>query len=83
MSDINARLDALMEEMGVEPNEVRIPVKIGNKRNVVVGGNGWLGQRWPVTLYAPSWLWMLRPENSEAILDFIEAHKDELNWGNK
>jgi hypothetical protein len=80
MSDINARIDALMEVTGVEANEVRLPVKVGNKRNVVVGGNGWLGQRFPVTLYGPSWLWLLRRENTEAILDFLEANQDQISW---
>jgi hypothetical protein len=80
MSDINARIDALMEVTGVEANEVRLPVKVGNKRNVVVGGNGWLGQRFPVTLYGPSWLWLLRRENTETILDFLEANQDQISW---
>jgi len=55
-------------------------VKIGNKRNVVVGGPA-LGQRFPVTLYAPSWLVLL--DHAEEIRAFIEAHSDELSWGNE
>ena len=58
-----------------------MPIKFGNKRNVVVGGGGWLGQRFPVTLYAPSWRKMLKPENVQAILDFIDENEDELDWG--
>ena len=81
MSNINERIDALMKEMGVEANEVPLPVKQGNKQNVVAGGNGWLGQRFPVTLYAPSWLWLLREENAHRLIDFIEANKDQLSWG--
>jgi len=82
MPTINERIDALMEANGVEPRAVGVPVKVGNKRNVVAGGNGFLGQRFPVTLYAPSWLWLLREENTEAILDFLEANQDSLSWGN-
>jgi hypothetical protein len=81
MSTINERLDALMEKHGVEPRAVPLPVKIGNKSNVVAGGAGFLGQRFPVTLYAPSWLWLLREENVEALIDFIEANEDTLSWG--
>ena len=54
-------------------------IKFGNKRNVVVGGPA-LGQRFPVTLYAPAWLELLRDENVAAIKQFIEDNKDELSW---
>jgi hypothetical protein len=57
-----------------------IPIKLGNKRNVVVGSGGWLGQRFPVTLYAPSWRKLLQPENVKAILDFIDENEDQLSW---
>lgn len=80
MSDINARLDALMERAGVENKESPIPVKMGTKRNVVAGGNQWLGQRFPVSLYGPSWLWMLRSENVEAIVQFMEDNFDNISW---
>lgn len=55
-------------------------IKLGNKQNVVVGAGGGLGQRFPVTLYAPSWLILL--DHKEEILAFIEEHRDELSWGN-
>ena len=78
---INKRIDALMAEMNVEPRIPLVPVKQGNKRNVVVGGQGYLGQRFPVSLYAPSWLWLLREENIETIITFLEENKEQLSWG--
>ena len=81
MSNVNDRIDELLKEMGVDPKTSQVPIKVGNKRNVVVGSGGWLGQRFPVTLYAPSWLWLLREENAHHILDFLEEHKDQLSWG--
>ena len=55
----------------------KLNIKLGNKKNVVVGGKA-LGQRFPVTLYAPSWLVLL--EHKEEILSFIEEHKNDLVW---
>ena len=81
MSDINARIEAIAERNGVELTDLVIPVKQGNKNNVVTGSKGYLGQRYPVTLYAPSWLSLLRSGNVEAILDFIEANEADLSWG--
>ena len=53
-------------------------IKFGNKKNVVVGGSD-LGQRFPVTLYAPGWVEMLK--HADEILKFIEDNKAELSWG--
>lgn len=78
---INERIDALMVSFGIDPRDGEIPIKLGTKRNVVVGGNGYLGQRFPVTLYAPSWLWFLREENIHAILEFLETQAEHLSWG--
>jgi hypothetical protein len=58
----------------------KLNIKLGNKQNVVVGGEA-LGQRFPVTLYAPSWLVLLDDENVQAIREFIEANRDKLSWG--
>ena len=80
MPTINERLDALMAAHGVEPRAAKVPVKVGNKNNVVAGGEGFLGQRFPVTLYAPSWVWLLREENIEALVTFIEQNQDRLSW---
>ena len=52
-------------------------IKPGNKRNVVVGGPA-LGQRFPVTLYAPSWLVII--DHIDEIKQFIEDNRDELSW---
>ena len=75
MSDLDARIEAIAARHGVELTEIKVPVKQGNKNNVVAGSNGYLGQRFPVTLYAPSWLSLLRSGNIEAIVDFIEANE--------
>ena len=69
-----AQLKAELAEL--EPAE-KLNIKIGNKRNVVVGGKA-LGQRFPVTLYAPSWLAVL--DQADEIRAFIEEHKNELSW---
>jgi len=37
-----------------------------------------LGQRFPVTLYAPSWLKVL--DQADEIRQFIEDNKDNLEW---
>ena len=63
----------LQEAVTVKP----LNIKIGNKQNVVVGGPA-LGQRFPVTLYAPSWLVLL--EQKDEILQFIEDNRNELTW---
>lgn len=52
-------------------------IKVGEKKGVVVGGK-MLGQRFPVTLYAQSWLNLL--EHAEEIKQFIEANKSSLAW---
>ena len=78
---INERLDALMTRHGVEPRLVEMPIKVGNKRNVVAGGNQFLGQRFPVTLYASSWLYFLRDENIENLVSFLEENANDLSWG--
>jgi hypothetical protein len=52
-------------------------IKMGNKQNVVFGGKG-LGQRFPVTLYAPSWMFLL--DHAEEIREFIEENRDSLSW---
>lgn len=80
MATINERIDALMERAGVEPRDSEFPVDFGTKQNVKVGGKGYLGQRFPVTLYGPSWLWLLREENIEKILTFLESNFDGISW---
>lgn len=60
-----------------QQEEDRLTIKIGNKQNVVVGGKA-LGQRFPVTLYATSWLKVL--DQADEIRQFIEDNKDSLTW---
>ena len=88
MKSINERIDALLERTGLDAEfaekdidvEELMPVDFGTKRNVKVGGNGYLGQRFPVTLYGPSWLWLLQEENIEKILTFLEENVDSISW---
>lgn len=54
-----------------------LTIKFGNKRNVVVGGPA-LGQRFPVSLYAPSWLVLL--DHADEIRKFIEDNREQLSW---
>jgi hypothetical protein len=76
----NDRITALMERAGVEPRGQEFPVDFGTKKNVKVGGQGYLGQRFPVTLYGPSWLWLLQEENIDKILTFLEDNFDGISW---
>ena len=80
MPTLNERIHALMEKHNVEPKTDVMPVKMGSKNNVVAGGNQFLGQRFPVTLYGPSWLWFLQEENLEALVSFIEDSEDLISW---
>jgi hypothetical protein len=74
----DARIKELKAELeALEGKKPALTIKFGNKRNVVVGGPG-LKQRFPVTLYAPSWLILL--DHADEIRQFIEDHKDELSW---
>ena len=89
MTSINERLEALAARHGVdEMLEDRgqsisdpMPIEFGNKRNVKMGAKGFLLQRFPVTLYAPSLLRFLREENIEALVRFLEDNEDSLSWG--
>lgn len=63
--------------VGTEDEPKILRIKEGNKQNVVVGGPA-LGQRFPVTLYAPSWLVII--DHIDEIKQFIEDNHDELSW---
>lgn len=79
---INERIQALAERHGVDLEEGKtMPMDFGTKQNMKVGGGGYLLQRFPVTLYAPSWLKFLQEGNIEAMLDFLEENEDSLSWG--
>lgn len=79
--NFNDRIDALMEKHNLDAPEGVMPVDFGTKQNVKVGGGGYLLQRFPVTLYGPSWLRFLREENIDAILTFLEENEDRISWG--
>lgn len=72
------RIKELADAVGVELKEGPMPMKCGTKENVVAGHSQWLGQRFPVTLYGPSWLWLLY--NAEDILAFMEDNVDSISW---
>lgn len=73
------RIAELERQLAEARGEVKqqLNIKFGNKRNVVVGGPA-LKQRFPVTLYAPSWLVLL--DHAEEIRQFIEDNRDQLSW---
>jgi hypothetical protein len=77
IAELEAKLAALQDQQREPEEKPSMYIKFGNKRNVVVGGKA-LKQRFPVTLYAPSWLALL--EHADEIKDFIEANRDSLSW---
>lgn len=79
MTDKEREIEELKAKLAALEGEKPLNIKLGNKRNVVVGSGGGLGQRFPVTLYAPSWLILL--DNADRIRTFIEENRDELDWG--
>jgi hypothetical protein len=60
-----------------EQQSDKLTIDFGNKGNIKVGGKA-LGQRFPVTLYANSWLKIL--DQADEIRQFIEDNKDNLEW---
>jgi hypothetical protein len=60
-----------------EQQSDKLTIDFGNKGNIKVGGKA-LGQRFPVTLYANSWLKIL--DQADEIRQFIEDNKDRLEW---
>ena len=82
MTSINERIQALAERHGIDLAEGQtMPVDFGTKNNVKVGGGGYLLQRFPVTLYGPSWLRFLQEGNIDAILTFLEENENDISWG--
>ena len=75
MQALEAKVTTLQNQQAEEKPSMYI--KLGNKRNVVVGGKA-LRQRFPVTLYAPSWLALL--EQADEIKEFIKDNHDALSW---
>lgn len=70
-----AELEAQLKEE--KSKSTSLNIKIGNKENVVVGGPA-LGQRFPVSLYAQSWLVLL--DNADEIRQFIRDNESKLTW---
>ena len=77
IQELEAKLAALQSQQREPVEKPAMYIKFGNKRNVVVGGKA-LKQRFPVTLYAPSWLALL--DHANEIKQFIEDNRDELSW---
>ncbi len=73
VEQLKAEIARLKEEQG----EDKLTIGFGNKGNIKVGGKA-LGQRFPVTLYANSWLKVL--DQAEDIRQFIEDNRDRLEW---
>jgi hypothetical protein len=76
MSEVE-ELRAEIARLKQQQQEDKVTIGFGNKGNVKVGGKA-LGQRFPVTLYAPSWLKIL--DQADEIRQFIEDNKDALVW---
>ena len=77
IQELEAKLAALQSQQRDPVEKPSMYIKFVNKRNVVVGGKA-LKQRFPVTLYAPSWLALL--DHADEIKQFIEDNRDELSW---
>ena len=77
IAELEAKLASLQSQQREPVEKPAMYIKFGNKRNVVVGGKA-LQQRFPVSLYAPSWLALL--DHADEIKQFIEDNRDQLSW---
>ena len=77
IAELEAKVASLQNQQREPVEKPAMYIKFGQKRNVVVGGKA-LKQRFPVSLYAPSWLALL--EHADEIKQFIEDNRDELSW---
>ena len=77
IAELEAKLASLQNQQREPVEKPTMYIKFGQKRNVVVGGKA-LKQRFPVSLYAPSWLALL--EHADEIKQFIEDNRDQLSW---
>ena len=66
-----AKLKATAEDKNVE----KLKMKIGPKGGLSVYV---LKQRFPVTLYKEDWKFLLREENVEKILHYLNEHDDKI-----
>ena len=77
IAELEAKLAAMQDQQREPVEKPAMYIKFGNKQNVVVGGKA-LKQRFPVSLYAPSWLALL--DRADEIRQFIEDNRDKLSW---
>ena len=77
IAELEAKLAAMQNQQREPVEKPAMYIKFGNKQNVVVGGKA-LKQRFPVSLYAPSWLALL--DRADEIRQFIEDNRDQLSW---
>jgi hypothetical protein len=70
-------VEELRAEIARLKGDDKLTIDFGNKGNIKVGGKA-LGQRFPVTLYANSWLKIL--DQADEIRQFIEDNSDRLEW---
>ena len=77
IAELEAKLASLQPQQREPVEKPAMYIKFGNKRNVVVGGKA-LTQRFPVSLYAPSWIALL--DHADEIRQFIEDNRSKLSW---
>ena len=77
IAELEAKLASLQSQQREPVEKPAMYIKFGNKQNVVVGGKA-LKQRFPVSLYAPSWIALL--DHADEIRQFIEDNRDGLSW---
>ena len=77
IAELEAKLASLQSQQREPVEKPAMYIKFGNKRNVVVGCKA-LKQRFPVSLYAPSWIALL--DHADEIRQFIEDNRDGLSW---
>lgn len=66
--------NAALKQQGPRGERKPLVFKVSQKRAVSVYGLG----RWPVTLYAGQWLWLI--QHMEKIAEFIERNRSALEW---
>lgn len=79
-NDSEAALKAELESLRAENRKLKavkvngLNLKVSEKGALSVYGLG----RFPQTLYKSQWLRLLAPDSVQAILDYIEAHDEDL-----
>jgi hypothetical protein len=75
MMEMILRLKAENDQLRAKQGQRPFWMKVSEKKALSVG----IGGKWPVTLYAKQWEWLL--QHAEAIAKFMEEHKAELSQG--